>query len=79
MMRFLFDAQFTQGEEVEVAIYNCPWYSAPNDFTDMILMFLMRSQQLTLMHGEPFYELKLTLIARVSMDSSFPFEQSHNI
>lgn len=68
-MRLLFDALFTQGGEVEVAIYNCPWYSAPHDFTDMILMFLMRSQQPTLMHGEPFYELKLTLIARVSMDS----------
>lgn len=77
LVGIVIDDRFTQGEEVEVAIYNCPWYSAPHDFTDMILMFLMRSQQPTLMQGEPFYKLKLTLIARVSMDYIDIYKYSH--
>lgn len=57
---------------MEVAIYDCDWYSAPIAFRKMVLMFLIRCHKPTLVHAKPFYELNLAQLTNVSKSHGYP-------
>lgn len=57
---------------MEVAIYDCDWYSAPIAFRKMVLMFLIRCHKPTLVHAKPFYELNLAQLTNVSKSHGCP-------
>lgn len=50
---------------MEVAIYECNWYSAPLQFKKLLLMFMLRCRKPVIVRGKPFYKLDLELLARV--------------
>lgn len=52
--------------QVEVAIYDCDWYSAPLPFRRLVLMFMVRCKKPITVRAKPFYTMNLLLLSRVS-------------
>lgn len=55
-----------QAHEMEVAMYDCDWYSAPPPFRKLILMFMIRCKRATTVEAKPFYRLNFALLMKVS-------------
>lgn len=53
--------------EVEVAIYECDWHSAPMEFRTLVLMFLQRCKKPIIVSAKPFYEISSTQLAKVNL------------
>lgn len=51
---------------MEVAIYDCDWYSAPLPFKRLVLMFMVRCKKPITVRAKPFYTMNLLLLSRVS-------------
>lgn len=50
---------------MEVAIYDCEWYSAPPRFRKLMLMFMIRCKRPTTVEAKPFYQLNFALLMKV--------------
>lgn len=51
---------------MEVAIYDCDWYSAPPAFRKLVLMFMIRCKKPITVQARPFYAMNFSLLTRVS-------------